>query len=143
MEAELAALASSGATSLIGLMVSDSWTQLRDRFARLFARSAATDAPLRELETSRIELVTAHLEHDDAKAATIEDHWRSRLESLLRTDATAEDELRHLLAQAYRSIDSIFNFNSGDAQVGSIVQAGHISGGYFHGTPTAGQRRQP
>src|SRR5437879_5512911 len=97
MEAELAALASSGATALIGLMVSDSWAQVKDGFARMLARLAPDETPLEELETSRVELVTAHLEHDDTKTAAIESHWRARLEFLLRSDETAADELRRLL----------------------------------------------
>lgn len=133
MEAELAVLASSGATALVGLMVSDSWVQVKDGFARLFARLAAEEIPLEELETSRIELVTAHLERDNAKASAIEGRWRTQLELLLRLDATAEDELRRLLeAPASRSADSISNFNSGDVRFGSVIQAGHISGATFH-----------
>jgi hypothetical protein len=38
VEAELASLAASGATTLVGLMVSETWTQARDRVARSFAR---------------------------------------------------------------------------------------------------------
>lgn len=136
MEAELAALASSGATALIGLMVTDSWTHVKEGFARLFARDGTADGPLQELETSRIELVTAHLERDDGKAAAIEAHWHTRLNLLLRSDATAEDELRRLLDPlASRPAGSVYNLNSGDVHFGSIIQAGQISGAAFHTTP--------
>lgn len=140
MEAELAALASSGATTLVGLMVSDYWAQAKDGFVRLLTRLNPAEAPLGELETSRIELVTARLEHDNTKAAAIENHWHARLESLLRSDQTAADELRRLLdAPPQRSTDSISNFNAGDTQFGSIIQAGHISGATFHIAPTSGE----
>ncbi|GLZ13484.1 hypothetical protein Acsp04_37190 [Actinomadura sp. NBRC 104425] len=140
MEAELAALASSGATALVGLMVSDSWAQIKDGFARLLARLAPAEEPLEELETSRIELVTAHLAHDATKAATIESHWRARLELLLRTDEAAADELRRLLAASTRHPGhSISNVNTGDAQCGSIIQAGYISGATFHNPPPPGE----
>jgi hypothetical protein len=141
MESELAALASSGATALIGLMVSDSWTQVKEAFARLFAHGGAADGPLRELETSRIELLTAHLEGDHAKAAVIEADWRTRLGLLLGSDATAEDELRRLLDPlACRLPGFVYNVNSGDVQFGSIIQAGQISGTSFHITPTTDER---
>jgi hypothetical protein len=140
MEAELAALASSGATALVGLMVSDSWAQVKDGFVRLLTRSAPAEAPLEDLETSRIELVTAHLAHDDTKAAAIEGHWRARLELLLCSDHTAADELRRLLdAPTRRPADSISNFNSGNAPFGSIIQAGHISGDTFHIAPASSE----
>lgn len=139
METELAALASSGATALVGLMVSDSWAQVKDGFVRLLARLATTEAPLEELETSRLALVTAHLEHDSTKAAAIEGHWRVRLESLLRSDQTAADELRCLLdiPPQRPAADSISNFNTGNARFGSIIQAGHISGATFHIEPAS------
>ncbi|MEV5754673.1 hypothetical protein AB0L00_43280 [Actinoallomurus sp. NPDC052308] len=138
MEAELAALATSGATALIGLMVSDSWTQMKEGFARLFAHGGAADGPLRELETSRIELLTAHLEDDHTKAAVIEADWRTRLGLLLGSDATAQDELRRLLDPlASRPAGPVYNVNSGDVQFGSIIQAGQISGTSVHITPTA------
>ncbi|GAA1788494.1 hypothetical protein [Actinomadura chokoriensis] len=141
MEAELAALASSGATALVGLMVSDSWARVKDGFARMLAKSAPAEAPLEELETSRVELVAAYLEHDDAKVAAIESHWRSRLEILLRSDETSVDALRRLLSAPTPSpVETISNFNSGDTQFGSIIQAGHISGATFHMAPTPGER---
>lgn len=141
MEAELAALASSGANALVGLMVSDSWAQVKNGFVRLLARLAPAEAPLEELETSRIELATAHLEHDDTKAAIIETHWRARLESLLRSDQTAADELRRLIdAPPQRPADSISNFNTGETRFGSIIQAGNISGAIIHIAPTPGER---
>lgn len=141
MEAELAALASSGATALVGLMVSDSWARVKGGFARMLAQSAPVEAPLEELETSRMEVVTAHLEHDQTKVAAIESHWRSRLELLLRSDETAADALRRLLpAPTPSPVETIYNFNSGDTHLGSIIQAGHITGATFHMSPTSGER---
>jgi hypothetical protein len=49
LQNELAALANTGATALIGLMVSDSWAQVKVGFARLFTRSAATASTLRSV----------------------------------------------------------------------------------------------
>jgi hypothetical protein len=43
VEAELVSLASSGATALVGLMVSDGWAQVKERVATLLARGARRD----------------------------------------------------------------------------------------------------
>lgn len=129
MEAELSALASAGATALIGLMVSDSWSQAKGGLARLFGRDTSTDAPLEELESSRIEIRSAHLTHDVPKLAEIGDYWRARLESILRADTTAEEEVRRLLTTgAARPAGPVSNFHSGDVKFGSVIQAGQISG---------------
>ncbi|MEV3923177.1 hypothetical protein [Actinomadura coerulea] len=129
MEAELSALASAGATALVGLMVSDSWSQAKGALARLFGRHGPADAPLQELEYSRMEILAAYLAHDVSRVEEIGDHWRGRLESLLHADATAEEEVRRLLAtRAARSAGSVSNFNSGDVKFGSVIQAGQISG---------------
>lgn len=141
MEAELAALAGSGATTLVALMVSDSWTRAKDKFARLFARSTAADESLQDLDTSRVELITAHLERDDMKAAEIEAHWRQRLRLLLLSDPIARDELQQLIDPESCQIErtTVRNTNSGDVKFGSIIQSGQISGTVFHITPLPGQ----
>jgi hypothetical protein len=73
VEAELAALAASGATSLVGLMVSDAWTQARDRLARLFVHGGSgAGGATAELDAARAELVSARAAGDDGIAADIE-----------------------------------------------------------------------
>ncbi|MFG1711016.1 hypothetical protein ACFLIM_48445 [Nonomuraea sp. M3C6] len=59
MEAELMALAGSAATTLVGLMISDSWAHTKDKLARFFARSGAEDEIAKTLDTARAELVAA------------------------------------------------------------------------------------
>ncbi|MEU9870125.1 hypothetical protein AB0C87_19995 [Actinomadura sp. NPDC048021] len=129
MEAELSALASVGATTLVGLMVSDSWSQVKGSLARLFGRHGPPEVPLQELEYSRMEILAAYLAHDASRIEEVGDHWRGRLESLLLADATAEEEVRRLLTtRTARSTESVSNFNSGDVTFGSVIQAGQISG---------------
>ncbi len=135
METELAALAQSGAATLVGLMVSDSWTQAKAGFARLFARGGTVDDAVRELESSRDELTMARVRGDDTEAADIESEWRTQLRHLLRSDPAAADELRHLIGQL--SSSTIYNINNGDVRFGSVIQAGHISGGAFGGVPSS------
>jgi hypothetical protein len=57
VDTELATLANAGATALIGLMASDSWPQVKGRFAHLYARSSAMASTLRRMETSQAELM--------------------------------------------------------------------------------------
>lgn len=101
LEAELVVLASSGATALVGLMMSDAWTAVRGRMSRLLSRSAEGDdqseTVLGELEASRIELVTARADEDDGLAEDVEAQWRIRLRRLLAEDPGSAAELRALL----------------------------------------------
>ncbi|MFF3910575.1 hypothetical protein ACFYZJ_32580 [Streptomyces sp. NPDC001848] len=95
MDAELTALASSGATTLIGLMVTDGWQQVRRRFSAIFGhRSADVDE---ELERSRNALVAARQAMDATAADDLEAEWRSRLRRLLATDPAATERLRAVL----------------------------------------------
>lgn len=101
MEAELVGLASSGATALVGLMVSDAWTTVRGRMSRFLSRSTEDDdeseTVLGELEVSRDELVAARADGDDGLAGDVEAQWRIRLRRLLAEDPDAAYELRSLL----------------------------------------------
>ncbi|MFG3531243.1 hypothetical protein ACGF8B_31575 [Streptomyces sp. NPDC047917] len=139
MEAELAALAASGATVLVGHMVSDAWAQTRERMARFLARGGDTDGVDEELDASREELVAARDGEDPDVAADIEDEWRLRMRRALRADPAAAQELRVLLAEiAPRpeggSTVTINNNFSGDSQNSQVIQGQSVSGGLtFHG----------
>ncbi|WP_371655977.1 MULTISPECIES: NB-ARC domain-containing protein [unclassified Streptomyces] len=113
MEAELTALAASGATSLVGLMVSDSWAQARERLGRFLARRrgdadgadgtrGAGDAEDSgdaedELQATSDELEAARAGRDERAVADLEERWSRRLLQILREDPDAAGELRRLL----------------------------------------------
>lgn len=99
MEAELTALAASGATTFVGLMATEAWTQVRGRVARILARGEDTEAVDAELEESRAELTAARADADEDTAADIEAEWRTRLRRTLRANPEAADELRGLLEE--------------------------------------------
>lgn len=139
MEAELAALAASGATTLVGLMVSETWTRARDRLARFFAGAEDETTVERELTASRAELMTAREADDEAAAADIEDAWRTRLRLTLLADPGAAAELRALLAEmapdthncgAHSGTNT--NTVSGGIQHGPFVQGQQFSGLTFY-----------
>lgn len=153
MEAELAALASSGATALVSAMVSDAWGQVRDRVARFLGRGGDPAGAAEELSAAHTELVTARDEGDGDAAQDIEAEWRARLRRVLRADPAAAAELRALLAEL-ESADgprggtwsSHQTMNVFGNQYGPVVQAGNVSGGthtHFHGNPYPAQEPQP
>nr|WP_280891313.1 hypothetical protein [Streptomyces sp. LBL] len=139
MEAELTALAVSGATTLVGLMVSETWTQARDRVARFFARGGDEGSAVEELGRSHQELMAARAAQDELAGADIEAEWRTRLRRVLQADPQAAEELRSLLAELEPIIDdkqgaSVHNSISGGVQNGPVIQGQHFSGLTF-GSP--------
>ncbi|MBR8642630.1 hypothetical protein KEF29_33320 [Streptomyces tuirus] len=133
MEAELTALAVSGATTLVGLMVSETWTQARDRVARFFARGGDQGSAVEELGRSQQELLAARAAQDELAGADIEAEWRTRLRRILQDDPQAAEELRCLLAELGPSVDdnhgaSVHNSISGGVQNGPVVQGQSFSG---------------
>ena len=137
MEAELAALAASGATTLVGLMVSETWTQARDRVARFFAGAGDEETVERELGASRAELIAAREAGDEGAAVDIEDAWRTRLRLALLSEPGAAEELRALLAQLAPEgngarAGTVSNSVSGGTQYAPVFQAQQITGLTFH-----------
>ncbi|MFI0937864.1 hypothetical protein [Streptomyces sp. NPDC021020] len=102
MEAELAGLAASGATTVVGLMASDAWAQVRARLARFLARGGAEgaeEAVSADLERSRGELAEARQARDAGVEDDVRAEWRLRLRRTLQADPAAADELRRMLAE--------------------------------------------
>ncbi|MGW0949242.1 NB-ARC domain-containing protein [Streptomyces sp. NPDC002623] len=127
MEAELAALAASGATTLVALMVSESWAQARERLAGFFARRRRAGQGVEAgLEESGEELGRARRAGDEETVAGIEADWRSRLLELLQAEPDAAAELRGLLAELAPMVQH--TVISGGVNHGPAFQGSHISG---------------
>ncbi|MFC4059525.1 hypothetical protein ACFOWE_14570 [Planomonospora corallina] len=140
MEAELAALAGSGAATLIGLMVTDSWTQVKERLTRFFVGKHAAEDLLLDLEISRGEVMAACDAGDGGMAADVEAQWRLRLRRLLLSDPVTAAELLRLLGALDSELRSprtntVRNVVSGGVQFGPVIQSGRISGLAFHTPP--------
>ncbi|WP_371779155.1 hypothetical protein [Streptosporangium subroseum] len=130
MEAELVVLATSGATTLITLMISDAWVQVKERVAHVLDRGGAKqDDVLRELETSRAALLHAIESGDGTRAAAIEVEWRSRLLHLLQSSPALAEDLQSLPAPA---AGTVYNHISGRVRSGLVIQAGRIEGSTIH-----------
>jgi hypothetical protein len=98
--AEVAALASSGAGTLVTLMVTDGWAQAKEKFARVLGRRRGdAQAVAVELEESRAQLTQAQAQGDEQAAADVAAEWRSRLRRLLLEDPETGTLLKELLEQ--------------------------------------------
>jgi hypothetical protein len=142
VEAELAGLAASGATTLVGLMVSDAWVQTRERVARFFARGADRGALAAELHESQLELLSARETGDAEAADDVEAEWRTRLRRLLRADPAAAHELRALLTELGPLATGgpavvVHNAITGGVQHGPVIQGQNFAGLTFHSSAPA------
>ncbi|WP_097869242.1 hypothetical protein [Streptomyces sp. rh34] len=147
MEAELTALAASGATAFVGLMVTEAWTQARGRVARFLGRGEDDEAVDAELEASRRELTAARAAADDEAVADVEEEWRIRLRRALRANPEAADELRALLddlsplAPAGPAV-SVTNTVSGGIQNAPVLQGQMFFAPTFNGGRSANAPEQ-
>ncbi|MGJ5896887.1 hypothetical protein DF268_18795 [Streptomyces sp. V2] len=120
MEAELVALAGTGATTIVGLMATEAWDQVRQRVVRLFARGGdgGADAMDGELTASRTALVAAPEEETADVTASV----RMRLRRLLAENPEAAEELR-LLVEEFTPAqnDSVRNTISGGTFNGPVL----------------------
>lgn len=136
LDAELAALAASGASSLVGLMVSDAWSAARGRVARLFARGGDEDQVAGELTAARDELAEADRNGDEEHRVDIQEEWQLRLRRLLRADPGAAAELRALLDEIAPAEPAaggvvINNTVSGGTHHAPVIQVGQLGHGTF------------
>ncbi|MDQ1019878.1 tetratricopeptide repeat protein [Streptomyces afghaniensis] len=130
MEAELAALAASGATTLVGLMVSESWERAKSGLARFFGRRASGEAAEEELQAACEELDSARATGDAGVQADVQARWRQRLEGIFQADPGAAEELAQLLSELAPDASRTFvNLVSGGVNYGPAFQGSHIHGG--------------
>ncbi|WP_394437638.1 hypothetical protein [Streptomyces sp. SGAir0957] len=132
MEAELLALAASGATAVVQQMATDSWGHMRDRIVAFFVRRGDTteDVVARQLEESRGDLAAAAASGDEQGAADVEAEWRVRLRRRLLADPAAAAELRAVLDElprpAGQEVVQVHNTIGGGVQHGPVIQAGTV-----------------
>ncbi|MER6471905.1 hypothetical protein [Streptomyces collinus] len=142
MDAELAAMAASGATTLVSLMVTDSWTHARALVGRFLARAGADTVTITGLDDARARLLLTGTAAEERAASGIAAEWQSRLCGLVEAGALTGEELsalgaslRRLTAAAGRPA-TVHNTVSGGTQHGPIVQAGTVTGLAFPPDPS-------
>ncbi|WP_328376453.1 hypothetical protein OHB13_07670 [Streptomyces sp. NBC_00440] len=133
MDAELTALVTAGATTLVQQMATDAWARTRDRVAAFLARRGNVDpaAVSAELDASRAELATAREDGDEEAAADVQGEWRLRMRRALLADPDAAAELRELIDELapplpVQRTGDVYNSFSGGSQYGMMIQAGNI-----------------
>ncbi|MEV7089489.1 hypothetical protein AB0O07_26965 [Streptomyces sp. NPDC093085] len=155
MEAELAALAVSGATTFVGLIASEAFERVKGGLARFLRRGggAGEGADGRagvgagvgagedvgedvdaELEADRAELARARAAGDGRAEAVVRDRWRQRLEAVFRADPGAAEELARLLSEvAPEASRGFVTLVTGGVNHGPAFQGARIEGGVtFH-----------
>jgi hypothetical protein len=120
MDTELAVLVSSAATTIVTLMATDAWDQVKAKVGALWRRFRPEQADAIEAELTR-----GHLEigsADETVALAITRDWESRLLRLLAADADVAAELRHV-------VDELVALREGRQVRGSVRQSAKASGG--------------
>jgi hypothetical protein len=143
VEAELVALIGTGATTVVGLMVTDAWEQAKQRVVRLLARGGEADTVVGELDESRSALVAATGTTDEDLASDLTASLRLRLRRLLEQDPGAAEELRHLVDEFGPAAqpgprESVHNSITGGTQHSPVIQGHTFTNLTFHasgGTP--------
>ncbi|MFF1505673.1 hypothetical protein ACFVZR_39070 [Streptomyces sp. NPDC058316] len=139
METELAALAASGATTLVSLMVTDSWAQARELVGRLISRTGSDRATVTDLETARARLLAADARDGAQTAQEITGQWLDHLHHLLQTGSVTSGDLHDVLTSLQRLATTsephpgvVHNDINGGVQHGPVIQSGRITGLTFH-----------
>jgi hypothetical protein len=139
MDSELAALAASGATTLVSLMVTDSWTHARELVGRFLARTGSDATTLADLDNARTRLLTADTAEDEEPASDVRAQWHVHLQQLVEDGSLTGDDLRVLLTSLQRldaapatRRETVHNDINGGVQHGPVIQSGRITGLTFH-----------
>ncbi|MEU2742587.1 hypothetical protein ABZ656_46775 [Streptomyces sp. NPDC007095] len=138
MDSELAALTASGATTLVSLMVTDSWTHARELLRRFLSRSDPGNSTINDLDAARARLLTSESTGHPHGARDTVEQWDAYLRHLLESRAVSGAELRelltslqHLQSEAARPGTVHNNINDG-VQHGPVIQSGRITGLTIH-----------
>lgn len=146
MDSELAALAASGATTLVSFMVTGSWTHARELAGRFFSRAGADAATAATLDSARSRLLDARGDDGNHTADDITAQWHAYFHHALRAGSATGDDLRDLLASLQRLANTasgtrrttVHNDISGGTQHGPVIQSGRITGLTLHVHQPAG-----
>ncbi|MFE5583515.1 hypothetical protein [Kitasatospora sp. NPDC056531] len=123
MEAEIAELATRGATALVGLMVTEAWARVKPRFAALFGRDREEEVT-QELDEIQREIAEAP-ETRDAQVP----QWQRRLRLVLQNNPEAATRLRQILDEftpkSTEQPSTVIHNELKDMTVhGSVIQVG-------------------
>jgi hypothetical protein len=123
VDSELAALSSAAATTLVALMTTDSWEQVKATFLGLWRRSYPRQADVvdADLTAARSEALAARQAGDEVAKAALVSEWRSRLGRLVAADALIQAELKRLMNQLQPMLSDV-------GPAGGVVMTATASG---------------
>ncbi|MEE1826141.1 hypothetical protein [Streptomyces sp. BE20] len=129
MEAEVVQLVTAGASTLVGLMATEFWTQARSRFGSWLGRGEGDEAEEAALERSRAAVTRAQEAGDTRAVEDLTGGWRARLREALHENPAAARELEALLEEfgprlPKPAAGSLNIAISGGTVQGSVIQAG-------------------
>ena len=129
-------LAASGASALVGLVVSEVYEGAKNRLARFFARRGAGEGAEAELSDARAELDRARAAGDADAEADVRARLRRMLAAVFREDPGAAEELARLLAELAPDTDAsraYVNLVTGGVNHGLLIQGSAVHGDiHFH-----------
>lgn len=101
LDPEIAALAGSAGSTVVGLMATDAWERAREGLVALWRRAVPerADSVDSELAATRAELLAARVAHDARTEDELRAEWQGRLRRLLAAEPTVADDLRRLLEE--------------------------------------------
>ncbi|MFJ9679496.1 hypothetical protein ACIRP2_15680 [Streptomyces sp. NPDC101194] len=151
MDAELTALAASGATTLVSLMVTDSWTRARELVGRFLARVGSDPTAVTDLDDARSRLLATDAPEGGQAGADVRSQWQVHLQQLVEGGSVTSTELHVLIASLQQLAassttprGSVHNDIAGGVQHGPVIQAGRITGLTFHvNEPSTGTEKLP
>ncbi|MFE9502882.1 hypothetical protein ACFYO6_10230 [Streptomyces anthocyanicus] len=121
MDSELTVLAASSATTLVSLMVTDSWAHARGLVGRYLTRAGADPDTSDDLRDTRTRLLAADSTERERTAREISRRYGDRLRRLADADDGSGEALRALLT-------SLLQLSASAAHSGRTVD-NRISGG--------------
>ncbi|GGQ53771.1 hypothetical protein [Streptomyces asoensis] len=140
MDSELAALSATGASTLVSLLVTDSWSHARELLRRFLSRGDADTSAITDLEGVRGRLLAARTAGHPCDAHDTVEQWGARVRQLLEVHAASCAELRELVTSLQRLRDepaqpaTVHNSIEGGVQHGPVIQSGRITGLTIHTT---------
>lgn len=101
MEPELVTLTSTAATTLVRLMATDGWDQVKAAVVSMWRRAHPERAETVEadLAAARLEVLTSSEADDEQAELDLISEWRSRLQRLVIGDPELQQELRRLIEE--------------------------------------------
>ncbi|MFJ8334603.1 NB-ARC domain-containing protein [Streptomyces sp. NPDC094437] len=137
VEVELGALAVSGATALVELLVSEAYERAKNGLVRFFGPRSSDEAAAEELQADREELDRAREEGDTDAQGRVRERLEGRLSGIFQQDPGSVEELARLLSELAPDASRTFvNLVSGGVNHGLVLQGSPVHGDiHYHVAP--------